>query len=648
MRRYPRITPARLSEQDPFLSLDFQDYYFSLKDPLAERHAIFVDGLDLPKRFRALSDGAVFRIGETGFGAGLTWLLVAQCFLTEAPETARLQWVSVERYPLRRADLKRLLSGLPLSPQLDRLAQALVTVWPEPVAGGHRRRFAEDRLIVDVHFDDASAVFSELYGSVDAWCLDGFSPEQNPDLWSPTLFQAIADRSAHRAPLSTYTAASRVRAGLSDVGFLMRKEPGFAGKRERLAGTFQGQPQTRPFHPPMQERPPEQVVVVGGGLSGAWVAAGLASRGIPVTVYEKHLPAAGASGNPQGVTYAKLSIEATPASQIQLQALTHLKTWLADAPGWHPTGVLLLAEDGESLAQQDKLQNALALPTGVLAPVDVQEASDIAGARLVAGGLHLPGGGWLQPKTLIQWLLSHRLIRIETYHQIETAVRHGTETRLHMVTPQGRQVVSAPVVVWGNAHEAVQFSAMHLPLRPVRGQITQLATTESVRAPVCGAAYIAPALDGVATCGATYEPKSSDLTPRSADNLDNLARTQGLFATTGLHAGMIQGERVAIRASTPDYAPVVGQLADPSQWTEALQGLATDASYQPKTPLCWVQGQYVIAGQGSRGTLTAPMTAEILISQITGEISPVSARVVSALAPDRFFRRALIRGQQLG
>jgi len=42
------------------------------------------------------------------------------------------------------------------------------------------------------------------------------------------------------------------------------------------------------------------------------------------------------------------------------------------------------------------------------------------------------------------------------------------------------------------------------------------------------------------------------------------------------------------------------------------------------------------------------MTAEILISQITGEISPVSARVASALAPDRFFRRALIRGQQLG
>lgn len=648
MRCYARIVPARLSEANPLYSLDYADYYFSLKDPIAERQAIFIDGLELPDRFARCADWTCFRIGETGFGAGLSFLLATHCFLTHAPPAARLQWITSELHPLTRADLKRLHQALTLPHHLQQLANALVTHWPDPVAGTHRRLFAQGRVVLDLHFNDATTVFSNLAGTLNAWCLDGFSPERNEALWSAALFRAIAEHSEHQAPLSTYTAASKVRTGLIEAGFAVHKHPGFAGKRERLTGVFQGQPKRRPFAPAQPCFDGHEVVIIGGGLSGAWVAQGLAKRGISVRVFERDRPASGASGNPQGVTYAKLSIEATPASQIQLQALTHLAYWLADAPSWHPSGVILLAHTAEAELHQNKLLDSLQLPDSVIKSVDQSSASDIAGAQLASGGLLLERGGWLQPKETVHWLLNHPRITVETYHDLDRADANGSQTQLLFQTASGPRQYTSRSVVWANAWEAARFSAMPLSLRPVRGQVTLLTTPETVRVPVCGDAYIAPALDGMSTCGATYQPKSSDLTARPEENIDNVRRVQSLFAQSIVSDAMISGERVAIRASTPDYAPLAGQLADPHLWHDALNGLRSDATFVPSHPLPWITGQYVTAGQGSRGTLTAPMTAEIVISQIMGEISPVTEDVRNAFAPDRFFRRALMRGQTPG
>lgn len=645
MRAYPQVTPARLNESNPLHSLDYDDYYFSLKDPIAERQTVFIEGLDLEKRFKKLSGWTCFRIGETGFGAGLSFLLAVQCFLNHAPSNARLQWVSSELHPLTRADLVRLHQALNLPRPMQQLAKHLLLDWPLPVAGAHRRLFANGRVVLDLHFNDATAVFSNLTGTLDAWCLDGFSPDCNGALWSPELFQAIAAHSEHLAPISTYTAASKVRTGLTQVGFHMDKHVGFGGKRERLTGVFQGQPRAQPFAPSRRCYDGQEVVIIGGGLSGAWVAHGLARRGVTVRVFEREMPASGASGNPQGVTYAKLSIEATPASQIQLQALNHLTYWLSDAPAWHPTGVLLLADTQEALVHQAKLRDALGVPSTVLSPVDQHVASDIAGAQLASGGLLLAGGGWLQPKETVHWLLAHSRITVESYHQLERADYQANETHLTLKTNTGIRSHTSAWVIWANAEEAAQFSAMPLSLRPVRGQVTFLSAAQTVLVPVCGDAYIAPSSGGFATCGATYQPNVSDLSPRPAENHDNVRRAQSLFAAPLISDQMIAGQRVAIRASTPDYAPVVGQLADAAVWREDLQGLRTDATYQPTQPLSWISGQYVSAGQGSRGTLTAPMTAEIVISQIMGEMSPVSEDVRNALAPDRFFRRGLIRGQ---
>ena len=39
---------------------------------------------------------------------------------------------------------------------------------------------------------DARETVKDWKGSADAWCLDGFSPAKNPELWEPALMSEVA------------------------------------------------------------------------------------------------------------------------------------------------------------------------------------------------------------------------------------------------------------------------------------------------------------------------------------------------------------------------------------------------------------------------------------------------------------------------
>ena len=65
------------------------------------------------------------------------------------------------------------------------------------------------------------------------------------------------------------------------------------------------------------------------------------------------------------------------------------------------------------------------------------------------------------------------------------------------------------------------------------------------------------------TCGATYTPNSDDLTASVEDDQSNLnAINQLIDHLTWSTDEISLGHRVSIRTATPDYAPVIGQLAD--------------------------------------------------------------------------------------
>lgn len=85
----------------------FDDVYFSTESGLDETRHVFLEQNRLRERFAALPPSGRFVIGETGFGTGLNFLCAWQLFEQQADPSARLHFVSVEKYPLTPADLQR-------------------------------------------------------------------------------------------------------------------------------------------------------------------------------------------------------------------------------------------------------------------------------------------------------------------------------------------------------------------------------------------------------------------------------------------------------------------------------------------------------------------------------------------------------------
>nr|UKE84487.1 hypothetical protein KXZ65_03980 [Pectobacterium sp. PL152] len=57
------------------------------------------------------------------------------------------------------------------------------------------------------------------------------------------------------------------------------------------------------------------------------------------------------------------------------------------------------------------------------------------------------------------------------------------------------------------------------------------------------------------------------------------------------------------------------------------------------------QDLFIIGALGSRGLCSAPLTAEVLASQIYGEPLPLDRDTLAALNPNRFWIRKLLKGK---
>jgi tRNA U34 5-methylaminomethyl-2-thiouridine-forming methyltransferase MnmC len=66
---------------------------------------------------------------------------------------------------------------------------------------------------------------------------DAFSPEVEPDLWTPVIFQMIRKSMTTGGVLVTYSARGVVRRILQSSGFRVERLPGPPGKREMLRAT---------------------------------------------------------------------------------------------------------------------------------------------------------------------------------------------------------------------------------------------------------------------------------------------------------------------------------------------------------------------------------------------------------------------------
>lgn len=655
----PELPHAQLDwdDQGRPRSRVFDDVYFSSDSGLEETRHVFIEQNRLRERFAALNADARFVIGETGFGTGLNFLCAWQLFRQQAPATARLHFVSVEKYPLRPADLQRALA---LWPELTELSQQLLKHYVA-VHGGFQRIMLDDgRVTLTLLIGDALEQLPQLDAQIDAWFLDGFAPAKNPDMWTPELFAELARLAAPGSTLSTFTSTGWVRRLLNAAGFKMKRTPGIGRKWEVLRGEFLGWPedslspaQVKPWF----ARPPAQAktaLVIGGGLAGCASAASLAARGWQVQLLERHAHLAQeASGNPQGVLYLKLSAHGTALSQMILSGfgytrrqLEHLQRGL----DWDGCGVLQLAFNPKEAERQAQL--AAAFPTDLLRQLDQPEAQALAGIGLDHGGLFYPEGGWVHPPALCQWQAKHPQIQVLAHREVLELRRVDQQWQ---AWDGERMLASAAVVILAGAAEIKRFPASaELPLKRIRGQITRLPQTvqsQSLATVVCAEGYVAPPRLGEHTLGASFDFNSQDLTPTSAEHAGNLDMLREISSdllqrlnAEQLPLDSLQG-RAAFRCTSPDYLPIVGPLADPTAFADTYAVLGKDARQVPDLPCPWLDGLYINSGHGSRGLITAPLSGELLAAWLENEPLPLPRSVAEACHPNRFALRRLIRGK---
>ena len=636
----------------------FDDVYFSDKSGLDETRYVFIQQNALAERFAALVANTQLVIGETGFGTGLNFLCAWQLFEQHAHPEARLHFISVEKYPLTRDDLQRALALWPeLAPLSEQLLAAYFAIHP----GFQTLTLADGRVTLTLLIGDALEQLPQLDGKIDAWFLDGFAPAKNPDMWTPELFAQLARLAAPGSTISTFTSTGWVRRALNEAGFKMRRTPGIGHKWEILRGTFVGLPANQPVPPtvkPWFARPPRvegkrKALVIGGGLSGCASANSLARRGWQVVLLERHERLAKeASGNPQGILYLKLSAHGTTLSQMIVSGFGYTRRLLEHLQrgrDWDDCGVLQLGFDAKEAQRQAQL--AAAFPPALVHLLDQHQAQAQAGIELAHGGLFYPEGGWVHPPALCHYQTLHPNVQVLT---------HSDVVQLHKVDDQwqacheDRLLASAPVVILAGAAEVKRFPASSgLPLKRIRGQITQLAQTPDsavLKTVVCAEGYVAPGRLGEHTLGASFDFHNEDLTTTPEGHQGNLDLLQEISPDLAHRLGdeqldphTLQGW-AAFRCTSPDYLPIVGPLADPEQFASAYSVLRKDARQVPDTACPWLDGLYVNSGHGSRGLITAPLSGELLAAWINDEPLPVPRAVAEACLPNRFALRALIKG----
>lgn len=206
------------------------DIFFSADDGWAETRHVFLAGNNLPARW---SERDTFVVSELGFGTGLNLVALAALASGEASEgrrVPRLVYQSVEWQPRGPEALEGLGARWP---ELVPFARALAAVY-RPVVGWNRWTWAWGDIVLYV--GDARDLISDSgsFRPTDAWFLDGFAPDRNPELWQPDLLAWVGRTTVPGGTAATYSAAGVVKQGLRDAGFTVVRAPGYGRKRHMV------------------------------------------------------------------------------------------------------------------------------------------------------------------------------------------------------------------------------------------------------------------------------------------------------------------------------------------------------------------------------------------------------------------------------
>ncbi len=659
----------------------FDDHHHAPFGAFEQAAHVFIAGNGLPARWQ---DRATFTVLETGFGQGDNFLATWAAWRADPHRPARLRFLSVEKHPLREADLRRALA----SSSEPGLAACLCAAWPPLTPDLHRLAFDDDRVELLLAFGDATERLRELVASVDAFYLDGFAPARNPQMWGPGIFKALSRLAAPGATAATWSAARAVRAGLQLAGFDWRAAPGTGGKRDITLATFAPRAAQRKPESRVGRTDVRRVAIVGGGLAGAACAQALAREGVLCVVLDRHAePASAASGNDAGLFHGVFhpadGIHARAHRAAALQARNACASAIAAGVPGRCDGLVRLTPEHPDAAPLSTALAASGLPPEYLQAWSPAQVQATGGPPCAAW--FYPGGGWISPARFVRWCLDApgiawrggaavaRLEHVDPTSSRASPSLAGAPGTAGADRPAGAWrlfdetgllLAEVDAVVFANAGEAAALWSRAsgaggaadgrwiAPLTLTRGQVSIVeAGTPGLRPPalpIAGAGYAIGLANGAVLCGSTTSAADADPSPRLADHAHNLrqlaAITGSIFSADGAPPGepeaaalLAQGRlrgRVGWRATAVDRLPLIGAL--PLQPGASADTLPDQARRWPRVP-----GLFVASGFGSRGLTWASLAGRLVAAWILDAPFPLPADLIDALDPARFAARAV-------
>ncbi len=609
----PAVTPAEVDFSDPAApaSPAFGDVYHSRAGALAQARHIFVAGNGLPGRWQGRER---FVVLETGFGLGNNFLATWDAWRQDAARCERLVFVSVEKHPLRADDLARAHASHPLAP----LAQQLIERWPPLTAGLHTLSFDGGRVELLLGLGDARDLLRDLVLTADAFYLDGFAPQRNPELWDEWLLKSLSRHAAPGTTAATWSINRPMRRALISLGFEVGLAPGFANKPEMTVARYA--PRHTPQRPAGREplaAGAKRAVILGAGLAGAACAWALSRQGVACTVVDAlGAPAQASSGNPAGLFHGTVNPDDGPHARFNRAAALATQAVLRELQVPHQQGRVRLETRPASMPD---------VP-GYVHGLTAEAASRLAGTELHHPAWFYPGGGAVDPAAYTRALLaeSGAMQRLNT----PVAAVQEAPGGWQLLDGQGAVIDEAPLVVLAGGHGQLPLlGELAPPLVVQRGQLTHLRDAAWRPAlPVAGGGYTIADGQGGVWCGATAQDGDPDPALREDDQVHNLHR-HALMAGLATPPQAPLAGRVAWRLLAPDRLPMIGGLAAPGPRADQLR-------LQPRRA-----GLVVCTAFASRGITWAALAGRLVAALALGGPRPVEADLLDAVDPLRFALR---------
>lgn len=648
-----------IDPQDPLYSARFNDYFANRIDPFHEKQFVFCHGNNLAERFRTADD---FVIGELGFGAGLAFLATVMLWRETAKPDAWLDYLSVERFPLTAESLAAALCRFP---QVDNIAPLLAKHFPANIPGTHRLEFPEWRVRLTLYVNDAVDVFSKLDTKIDAWYPDGFAPSKNPGMWTPELFHHMARLSYQETTLATYTAASQVRRDLASVGFSISKQPGFAGKRERIVAIFSPEnrkvykPAIRPWYRPHDYEATEKTIaVIGGGVAGCAAANRLAARGFNVRIYDRESEvAAVTSSNPAAIMKPYLTRDDSLPSRFfrqgYLYSLAHLAALKRKGidSSFHQTGILTLAKNEDEAARFSAICGDLDPEQQYAELVNsTDRIRELAGEHCADSfnAMYFRDGGWLDVSSYCKALIEEYKNRIEFIPHSDIMEIQSTSTghQLFFSNPELDTASHQTVVLASGSSLLDSSTTAYCNLTPNRGQISLLETPHSLQTSLSSTGYVIPQKNRL-VFGSTYELGARETDIRESGHDYNCER---LRANLGEKFSVLTNYQptgwAGIRITSKDRLPVSGEIFDAETFGEIFQPVLHGEKRLEHALPPTISGLYITGSLGSRAVTSALLSAEIVASLIDNAPLPITSDLFEATHPARFLVRRLKKQEQ--